>query len=1415
MPSRTVSPGRTLAGAFFARFFESDLTATADDLKAPLFYLIAALAMPGVFVPLLMQGNSPTDPAGWGWSMIAHYRGPDVLRAVSRADKTLYLAYAMFASALVGLLTWTTLVPDRRDRLILGALPIRPAAIVRAKLAALGAYAGLVTAAMHALASISFGFFLAAGSGVGFAVRGMAAHFLASLAAGAFVLLSIAAAQGLALALAGPRRFARVSPLVPIAAVAGVVAFVPLVAPIVGSVVATLADRGGARPWILLTPPLWFLGLYERILGTNDPALVALSRTAVAALGAVAAATICSYPLAYRRLMIEEGARPRTRVKTSVLTPPRGQAPAAQFFVATLRRSPRHGFVVAGALGLASPWAMSLWLSHARPATPHAELLALSLAEMMCALGGLRLAAALPASLEPAWLFDLAPVPRRDARRAVERVMLAAAIIPPVAVSSASVWYVAGAANAGIHALVGLACGTLMVQVLLWRFGTVPCTAPWSWRSAVRWAPGYVASGLAIVRGVPLLELVLFREPAAGALFAAYVLTVAWGIRAHAERLPVVEPADPVDVLTSAMRAAIPGGESTSPDRTIATLQSETPRSFRITWRAALLAVRPFRGELRVSLLLAARRLTAAPVFSTFSILTLACGIGLTTATYSVLRSVLWTPSPVSEPERLVDVSGLTGRAGAASRAFSLPDFEDLQARQTAFSALAAATVTRSALVGDGIAEFVTGEAVNGGYFRAFGLRPRVGRLIEPEDDRPGAVPVAVLSYNVWRLRFGGDAGVIGHTVKIDGQVHQVVGVAPEHFGGWEFGFRSQLPAIWIPLSTAAGEVRDRRDLARRDFRWLVVKARLAPRRSIEQASAEMAAIGRGVDAEFPAPGSTSGPTSGRRWSAGPILARDRAGVSIAGTAALAAVGLVLLIGCTTLANLALARGASRAQERGVQRALGASRGRLVREQLVESGMVTAAGGLVAVPIAGALMAYVTREVPLGSGTFVLVDPHVDPAVLLVACAASVLALAIAGVWPALELTRRPLWTSLGSAGLSTPMTGRVHRRLIAGQVAGSMALFLVAAACIQAIVANARHDSGVDVDRLAMVRVAFDLNHRDEAAGRRTIDEVLRAARHLKRVDVVAASSGLPFGVGGSGSWSLQTVDGAADEAVQLVAGTPDLLATLGVPLISGRPFDDRDRQGMGEVGIVSASLARRLFGAGGAAARPALLVPHDPRGGQAPARLTIVGVAGDTDAVHLGSRDVGVVYVPLAQHYRGSALFTVRTSSDPRAALAALKSALQQVDPDLAIDLAQTATQVVGPYGAIAVIAAIVTTFGSIALVLTMAGLFGVVSQVVTGRMRELGVRVALGAGRERIIVLVLADGLRPVVNGLTLGLVLGAAGRLAVGSFLGRPVAAVDPIAFVAVPILLAAAAVGACYLPARRAASVDPSVALRTP
>ena len=552
---------RALTRAFLARFFENEVTSGTDDLKTSFFWLLSFLAVPGFFMPMTMA---------FTWQLVAMTQGPEALRVLTRGDKAFYLGYAMVATASITAIAWNSLLTDRRDGLVLGVLPVRPLVIVAARLAALSLYMLLVGVAMNAIASLSFALFLASGSTFTFMARGAVAHFIASVAASACVFLCVAGIQGITLAVCGPRVFSRLTPFLQLVLVGLVVAGFLLLPVIDVSVVDTLAHRGReSRAWLLSTPPLWFLGVYEVLLGTSDPVFHDLAMRAGFVTVAGLAATFCSYPLAYRRVMtavVEEssgGARfSPLRSAGRLVTLTIGRAPdiraVSQFFLTTIGRVERHRFVIAASAGIVVAWALpgGLLIMSNRPPAPRVELLSLPLAAMAFLVAGMRIAVSLPSEGKAGWMFEVSPPRRGRARATVERTMIAFCILPVAVLFAplyATLW---GWEVALSHSAVSIAMGVLLVELALWRFDATPCARPWNPEGANlgRWWWAYLLGFLLFTIGVPSHELRAFGSVASIVTLAGTALAGAGLVRLMSLRRPRAEIDDsafaPGDILS-------------------------------------------------------------------------------------------------------------------------------------------------------------------------------------------------------------------------------------------------------------------------------------------------------------------------------------------------------------------------------------------------------------------------------------------------------------------------------------------------------------------------------------------------------------------------------------------------------------------------------------------------------------------------------------------------------------------------------------------------------------------------------------------------------------------------------------------------------------------------------------------------
>lgn len=827
------------------------------------------------------------------------------------------------------------------------------------------------------------------------------------------------------------------------------------------------------------------------------------------------------------------------------------------------------------------------------------------------------------------------------------------------------------------------------------------------------------------------------------------------------------------------------------------------------------------------------RRLLATPVFTIFAVLSLALGVGVTTAIYAVVIPLTRTGLDVPNADRVGVVVGASSFGDARSiwqSVMSRSDFDDVSRAVPDVAEGAASAPFVQSLVTDSSTDNVIGEAVTGRYFPMLGVMQQLGRLVQPADDtRPSRV--LVLGHQFWRTRFGADEAVIGRTVRLGGQPFEIVGVAGEGFSGLNYQLQSPT-AVFVPLTStrmfpnsfASGDLTDRRR------RQLTLLFELKTPADASRLAAVMSAVGTRLDEAHPldfrrgdASASVIRP---RNWSVSTLSAIDDrfgAALSRGRLIIMAIVGLVLVVACTNLANLVLARGSSRRHELAVRRALGASRTRLILEELTESCVLALMGGVGAVLVARVLMnAFGAVSLPVSEALVVQLAPAANAGTWILAGVSLVGSLVVFGIAPAVQLTRTELRSTLATkAGSTGELKWRTKRVLISLQVMISLAFFLIAAFAVRIALFEHARPSGVDVERLAAGSFNFRLPPWTDVTAREAIDRVLAVAAAEPAIEHAAVSSGMPFGTPFTPSAAMTLPEkpfmtGRSDYPdALLMAATPGIFRTLGVEIVKGRGFDATDVAGAADVVVLSEMAARHAFGSTDVLGRE-LHLRHSSNAAE-PEKVSVtrvIGIASDTDTVQRLTRRTGVVYRPLAQHYEPWLMLIARTQGEPADLVPQLRTVVKRASPDLALDRPGPATLLVnGPFVLVDVISRAAGGLAILAMALAMAGLFGVMSHLVSRRTREMGVRLALGARPGQIRKLVIGDGLAPVGGGLAMGLVIGFLVRWMMRIAYNAPLTLTDALVFALAPLPIVAAAVVACYWPAERASRVQPNEALR--
>ncbi len=811
------------------------------------------------------------------------------------------------------------------------------------------------------------------------------------------------------------------------------------------------------------------------------------------------------------------------------------------------------------------------------------------------------------------------------------------------------------------------------------------------------------------------------------------------------------------------------------------------------------------------------RSLRRHPGFTAMAVLSLSIGIGANATIFGVARAVLFRESPLHDPATLVNI--YESDAGRPFAPMSHPNIEDLRKGTTdVFRGTAASTFAVAQIDGGGTVSMVMGEAVTGGAFTLFGVEPALGRAILPEDDvARGGHPVVMLSHGYWQRAFGGDPQVIGRALKMGGRSYTIIGVAPANYRG---GLPAVTPAFYVPMSMV-DEVMGIEMLDQRNFHNFVLRARLAP--GVTRAQAEHAAslVATSLNTARPEgwiPGEQFAfvPTSDVQVLPGvdPLL-------RAAAWLLLAVVALVLLLACTNLASFLLARAVDRGPEVAVRRALGATRGALARQLLVESallGLAGAAGGLVLALVL--LNVLLSIDLPLPYG--IRLDLHfgldqtalLDWRVLTLTALCGVLAGGLLGLLPAIQGTRTHPGPALNAGGRGSDAAGPVRWRsaLVIAQIAISLVLLVGAGLFLRSWQQMLAVDPGFGRAPTSILSVMMPVTRSKSNDAVQRTRRLLERFRTLPGVEAVGLVWPLPLEF--SSSHTDFTIDGRVPppgrEAFRSERAWVDgaFFDAAGMAIVGGRTFNDGDRRDSQPVAIISQAMARRYWPDGDALGR--ILRRPDP----AEADLVIIGVASDINVRSLGEAPRDVVYESYTQRDGLPGFsFVARSATDPAQMSLALVAAAQEIDPDLRVYQSMTMTRHLALSRLPAQIGAVLlVAFAAIGMALAAVGVYGMVRYSVAMRTREVGIRMALGADAAGVARMLATHGVRLVL----FGGVIGVAASLVAARFLATllfGVGTFDPVALIGAPLALGIAAWLAAYLPARRASRVDPLAALR--
>jgi putative ABC transport system permease protein len=786
------------------------------------------------------------------------------------------------------------------------------------------------------------------------------------------------------------------------------------------------------------------------------------------------------------------------------------------------------------------------------------------------------------------------------------------------------------------------------------------------------------------------------------------------------------------------------------------------------------------------------RALVKRPAFTIALVLILALGIGANTAMFSTINSILLRKLPFEDPARLVTVWETIPQQGIDKSTVSVPTFAQWQTQNTVFDQMAIYDVDTHVLTHAGEPERIPSAQVSPNFFSVLGVQAILGRTFAPDENQPGRDHVVMLSHSLWQRRFNSEPTVIGRTLVLSNTNYTVVGILPQ-----DFQFIDQAE-IWSPLS-----IEDERQNCDACHSFTVI-ARLKKNQSLEQAHAEMTVLAGRLQQQQQEPKGVNVVTLGDH-----LVAGVRRSLLIL----LATVSFVLLIACINVANLLLARTGERQREFAVRAAMGATRLRLIRQLIIESVIIALSGGVLGLALARGCMEVVSALIPQG----VLHDRIVlDVKVLGFTFLLSLLTGIVFGLIPAIKASQVKFNELLKDSTRGS--TGGVQhaylRRLtIISEVALSLLLLVGAGLMIKSFLLLQRTSPGFNPDNLLTARVFLSADDFPEAQQKAAFfHQALQQLETIPGVESVGATTTLPLS-GASMNFRF-SVDGqvakvsAEKTQAQYRAISPDYFRTMGIPLLQGRGFTDRDESNAPGVVVINETMARRIFPEGDALGKHLTITYGKPT------QREIVGIVGDVKHLRLNEAAKPEMYVPYSQNPWSFMTFLIRAAVPPTDLVSTVRQRIWSINKNQPIDKILTMNQIL--YESVAqprLSAFLLGTFAALSFLLSAVGIYGVMSYLVSQRTHEMGIRMALGASRANILKLVIKQGMTNVLFGIAAGLILSLiATRILSGLLYG--ISATDPTTLIQASLLLAGTALIACFIPARQATRYDPLIALRT-
>ncbi len=838
----------------------------------------------------------------------------------------------------------------------------------------------------------------------------------------------------------------------------------------------------------------------------------------------------------------------------------------------------------------------------------------------------------------------------------------------------------------------------------------------------------------------------------------------------------------PEDARAEAMRRF---GDVGAISDTLHRLGTQRERTVRFTERL---------DRIRQDIRFALRQFAHHPLFAAAAVLTMALGIGANTAIFSVTYSVLLRPLPYAHGDRLLN---LNERNGPGPMSVTFGNYGVWKEQATDFESLAGIWYGSFTLTGAGTPQRVSAYRVTADYWKTLYIPPAIGGYFSPAQDRVGAPNVVVLSYAFWRSTFGGDSSVLGRSITLDGEPYTVLGVASP-----DYAIYASAPAIWVPLRITARQLQEHAD------HELSVIGLVRAGVDTATAVAQLTRIEMGLAHDYP-----------HSYFDGGIIARPLQSSIVASSRSLiymlsGAVGLVLLIACVNVANLLLARGASRRKEVAIRGALGAGRRRVVGQLLVESLILAIAGGALGVAVATPILHFLVRSGPASIPR--LQDATINLPVLAFTVGLSVVCGLVFGLVPALRTSKLDLQQALrdGHRGSGGSVRDRLRGGLVVAEIAIALLLLDGAGLLVRNAIQVQRVNPGFNTHNLMLAGVSLPhASYPTDTAVTIAMNRIAEAVGAAPGVSSVAMVSLAPIAASGWDCVHYRDAGTGPSSALDanIRIATPNFFQTMGIPLLRGRTFTSGDVAGAPPVVMINASLARELYGSDDPIGRR-LSACTDPTDGT-PHWLTVVGVTADIRADGLGSPPRNEVYYPFAQRPNPSMTLLIRTAVPVAAVVPSVRRAIGGIDPTLPLGATRTMDEVVSRSMASSRFnMTLFLLLGLTGLALAAVGIYGVIAYFVVQRSHEFGVRMALGASGDRVVAMVLRHGLALALIGVGIGSIAAFWATQLVRNQLDG-VSARDPVTFISVAVVLVAVTGLASFIPARRATRVDPLTALR--